>query len=139
MSDAFDLSPVVAEEFAGWILEASARQQLAPELLASLVLAESTFRKNARSSVGAIGPAQVRDKYWGAFCGGDLHQPADNIYCGAQILASFKDACGALRCALHSYNLGSNGARRASREPAKARYVAKIQNGLSRFGAAAIP
>ena len=138
MTRAFDLPPAVAGEFAEWILEASQRQQLAPELLASLVLAESAFRKNARSSVGAIGPAQIRDEYWGAFCGGDLHQPADNIYCGAQILASFRDACGALRCALHSYNLGPNGARHAYWAPAKARYVAKIESGLARFDAIAM-
>ena len=138
MTRAFDIPPAVAGEFAEWILEAGQRQQLAPELLASLVLAESAFRKNARSSVGAIGPAQIRDEYWGAFCGGDLHQPADNIYCGAQILASFRDACGALRCALHSYNLGPNGARHAYWEPAKARYVAKIESGLARFDAIAM-
>lgn len=133
MTRAFDLPPSVAGEFAEWILEAGQRQELAPELLASLVLAESAFRKNARSSVGAIGPAQVRDDYWRSFCGGDLHEPANNIYCAAQILASFRDRCGALLCALHSYNLGATGARHAYWAPAKARYVAKIQSGLDRF------
>ena len=34
-----------AVEFAGWILEASVRQELEPELLASLVMTESSFRQ----------------------------------------------------------------------------------------------
>ena len=62
---AFGVRRSTATEFAGWILEASERQELAPELLASLVLTESSFRKDARSHVGAIGPAQVRPEFWG--------------------------------------------------------------------------
>ena len=133
MTRAFEIHPAVAGEFAEWILEAAQRQELAPELVASLVLAESSFRKNVRSSVGAIGPAQVRGKYWRSFCGGDLHEPADNIYCGAQILAAFRDSCGELQCALHSYNLGARGARHAHWDRAALRYIAKIENGLARF------
>ena len=133
MTRAFEIHPAVAGEFAEWILEAANRQELAPELVASLVLAESSFRKNARSSVGAVGPAQIRGEFWRSFCGGDLHEPADNIYCGAQILASFWDACGELQCALHSYNLGPTGARLADWEQARGRYVRKIENGLARF------
>ena len=133
MTRAFDIHPAVAGEFAEWILEAANRQELEPELVASLVLAESSFRKHARSRVGAIGPAQVRGEFWRSFCGGDLREPADNIYCGAQILASFRDQCGELRCALHSYNLGPTGARLASWERAGVRYVEKIENGLARF------
>lgn len=64
VSQAFGVRPSTATEFAGWILEASTRQELEPELLASLVLTESSFRKNVRSHVGAIGPAQVRPEYW---------------------------------------------------------------------------
>lgn len=133
MTRAFEIHPAVAGEFAEWILEAANRQELAPELVASLVLAESSFRKNVRSSVGAVGPAQIRGEFWRSFCGGDLHEPADNIYCGAQILASFWDACGELQCALHSYNLGPTGARHADWEHARGRYVRKIENGLARF------
>ena len=75
----------------------------------------------------------MRDEYWRSFCGGDLSKPADNIYCGAQILASFRDSCGELQCALHSYNLGATGARHAHWERAALRYIAKIENGLARF------
>ena len=138
MARAFDIHPAVAEEFAEWILEAANRQELEPELVASLVLTESSFRKHARSHVGAIGPAQIRGEFWRSFCGGDLREPADNIYCGAQILASFQDACGDLHCALHSYNLGPTGARLASWERAGVRYVKKIERGLARLESVAM-
>lgn len=113
----------VAMEFAPWILEAAERQQLEPELLAGLVLTESSFRKNVTSSVGAIGPAQVRPEFWGQFCGtGELSDPAENIYCGAQILAYYKERCGAEDCALQAYNIGPYSAR----VQAGQRYVAKV-------------
>ena len=50
----------------GWRVLALAAAVL---LLASLVLIESSFRKDAVSHVGAIGPAQVRPEMWSSFCG----------------------------------------------------------------------
>ena len=47
VSNAFGIRSSVATEFADWILEASERQNIAPELLASLVITESSFRKTA--------------------------------------------------------------------------------------------
>ena len=111
-----------ANEFAGWILEASERQGLEPELLASLVLTESSFRKEARSHVGAIGPTQLRPEFWSSFCGSNLQDPAENIYCGAQVLSHLKDRCGNEGCALEAYNVGIY----AQRPRAASRYVAKI-------------
>lgn len=123
VSRAFGVHPKTANEFASWILEASERQQLEPDLLASLVHTESTFRKNARSSVGAVGPAQVRPNYWASFCGNaDLHDPDENIYCGAQVLSYLRDQCGGEQCALHAYNVGQY----SDAVPAGRRYVAKI-------------
>ncbi|MFU8815737.1 MAG: transglycosylase SLT domain-containing protein [Pseudomonadales bacterium] len=123
VSQAFGVHPSTANEFANWILEASERQQLEPELLASLVHTESTFRKEALSSVGAVGPAQVRPVYWASFCGSEnLLDPAENIYCGAQVLSHLRDLCGDDRCALHAYNVGIN----SQREQAGRRYLAKI-------------
>jgi soluble lytic murein transglycosylase-like protein len=125
VSQAFGVRPSTATEFAGWILEASTRQELEPELLASLVLTESSFRKNVRSHVGAIGPAQVRPEYWSNFCGiANLHDPAENIYCGAQVLSHLRDRCGDEGCALHAYNVGLY----APRHKAGHRYVAKIDH-----------
>lgn len=120
---AFGVQRSTATEFAGWILEASTRQNLEPELLASLVLTESSFRKDARSHVGAIGPTQLRPEYWSGFCGiSNLQDPAENIYCGAQVLSHLKDRCGNEGCALEAYNVGIYGRR----EHAARRYIAKI-------------
>jgi hypothetical protein len=80
VSGAFGVRKTTANEFASWILEASRRQRIDAETLASLVLTESSFRKNVRSHVGAVGPAQVRPEYWSRFCGSsNLHDPAENI------------------------------------------------------------
>lgn len=112
-----------ATEFAHWILEAAERQQLAPELVASLVFTESSFRKVAYSAAGAVGPTQIKPHYWAEFCGVDnLHDPEQNIYCGAQILAHLKDRCGGQACALAAYNIGVN----STRKQAGLRYVSKI-------------
>ncbi len=128
VSTAFGINGEVATEFADWILEASERQGLAPELLASLVVTESSFRKTARSNVGAIGPTQVRPDYWGDFCGPDLHDPEQNVYCGAQVLSYLMERCeGDQACALAAYNVGPY-ARRAN---AASRYVKKIDSYLT--------
>lgn len=123
VSRAFGVRRSTANEFASWILEASERQHLDPELLASLVHTESTWRKEALSPVGAIGPAQVRPNFWSRFCGSsNLHDPAENIYCGAQVLSHFRDRCGDDVCALKAYNIGPY----SERVQAARRYVAKI-------------
>lgn len=128
VSNAFGIKNQVAHEFADWILEASERQELTPELLASLVVTESSFRKHARSNVGAVGPTQVRPDYWGSFCGAkDLTDPEQNVYCGAQVLSHLFERCdGDRSCALAAYNVGPY----AKREAAAKRYVAKIDRYL---------
>lgn len=130
VSQALGVRRSTANEFASWILEASRRQDLDPELLASLVHTESTFRKEALSSVGAIGPAQVRPNYWSSFCGSsNLHDPAENIYCGAQVLSHLRDRCGGDLCALKAYNIGIH----SQQVQAAARYVAKIDWARNQF------
>lgn len=134
VSRGFGVRAATALEFSGWILEASERQSLSPELLASLVLTESSFRKEARSTIGAIGPAQVREEYWQAFCGtDDLSDPEENIYCGAQILSHYRDVCGAEVCALQSYNVGPYNLHADEYVEARARYVNKIDRFRSRL------
>jgi hypothetical protein len=124
VSQAFGVRRHTATEFAPWILEASERQGIEPELLASLVLTESSFRKDVVSHVGAIGPAQVRPDYWSGFCGSsDLLDPAENIYCGAQVLSHLLDRCGDdTGCALTAYNIGPYG----DKKQAGRRYVSKV-------------
>jgi len=123
LGQVFGLNSGRATEFAGWILEAADRQQIEPELIASLVFVESSFRKQVRSYVGAIGPAQVRPRYWARFCGDDdLTDPRLNIHCGAQVLAHLKELCGGGECALAAYNVGMN----SLRKQAAHRYVSKV-------------
>ena len=131
----FGLRPEVALEFSDWILEAAARQELRPELIASLVFAESSFRKTVQSHVGAIGPTQIRPHYWVEFCGqNDLHDPEQNVYCGTQILGFLLEHCeGDQACALSAYNIGMNSNRRA----AGLRYVAKIDRHLEQLNISA--
>ena len=146
---AFGVGAPVALEFSGWILEGANRQDLPPELLASLVFTESTFRKAAQSPMGAIGPAQVRSDYWQSFCGGNLNDPEQNIYCGAQILSRLHDRCGSVSdrsayshfsasvqdhfCALKSYNLGPSKRGSALWLNAGMRYLDKIEVGMSQL------
>ena len=128
--EAFGIPLRRAHEFAGWILEAADRQRLAPELIASLVFTESSFRKQARSPAGAIGPAQIKPRYWARFCGvRDLRDPEQNIYCGAQVLVHLEERCGGLECALASYNVGFN----AWQRQAGLRYVSRIERHRSKF------
>lgn len=123
LESAFGLSQAVADEYAHWILEASTRQDLDPNLLAGLVHAESSFRKSARSVVGAVGPTQIRPEYWGQFCGHpNLRDPEANILCGAQVLAHLRDLCGDETCAVKAYNVGLGGMRGAAAQ----RYLRKI-------------
>ncbi len=139
LAEGYGLNDALAEEFAGWILEAATRQSLAPELLASLVMTESSFRKEARSSVGAIGPAQVQPLLWQEFCSVDLNNPEENLYCGAQILAYYEQRCtivtptpeDAKACALRSYNVGFRNRNNVYFTPAADRYVAKINRYLA--------
>jgi soluble lytic murein transglycosylase-like protein len=134
LQKAFGVSRTVATEFSAWILEAAERQGLSPELLASVVFAESSFRKDVTSEMGAIGPAQVKP-YWRPFCGSaDLADPAENIYCGAQILAHYRKVCGTDECALSAYNVGMKNERHDEYYRQLGRvYARKIDEHLERF------
>ncbi len=130
----FGVHPATAREFSGWILEASARQELPPTLVASLIYTESSFRKRARSWAGAIGPAQVKPGIWGGFCGGaDLSDPETNVHCGARVLAHYLDLCGDFACAVRLYNVGPGNIRHPHYRRAGDRYHAKIDRHRSRL------
>lgn len=134
LSEAFELPLAEAVRYSSWILEAAARQDLPPELVASLIAIESEFRADARSAIGAIGPAQVVPRYWSSFCGSeDLSVPEENVYCGAQILAHYMERCGGFVCALEMYNVGPRNVRKAAYAGARARYIAKVSASLDRL------
>ncbi len=127
---AFGVDAKTARRYAEWTLDAAARHRIQPELLASLVYVESTFDVDALSPRGAIGPAQVMPGVWSSVCRGDLRDPADNIDCGARILAAYVDDCGAVSCALVSYNAGPSALARGSR--IADRYVARVDRHVGR-------
>ncbi|MDE0193528.1 MAG: lytic transglycosylase domain-containing protein [Gammaproteobacteria bacterium] len=132
---AFRLKPSIADEFGGWILEASTRQTLPPELLASLIMTESSFRKEVGSAMGAVGPGQVRPDLWGAWCGVNLADPEENVDCAARILAHYVELCAqnstdAAACALRSYNVGYRNRNNRYYFAAADRYLAKIERYL---------
>ena len=136
LAHAFDLERSTAGDFAGWILEASTRQALPPELLASLVMTESTFRKHVRSPMGAVGPGQVHPDLWSAWCGADVADPEENVNCAAGILAHHLEVCARRSadpeaCALRSYNLGYRNRDNRYFAAAADRYLAKIQRYLA--------
>ncbi|MYE82925.1 MAG: lytic transglycosylase domain-containing protein [Gammaproteobacteria bacterium] len=136
LAHAFDIEPRVAADFAGWILEAATRQALPPELLASLVMTESSFRKNVRSSTGAVGPGQVHPDLWAAWCRVDVTYPEENVNCAAGILAHYVEVCAqssadAEACALRSYNVGYRNRDNSHFDAAADRYLAKIQRYLA--------
>ncbi len=126
-----------ALRYSGMILEASHRQHVDPEWIAALVNVESHFRDNVRSSVGAIGPAQVRPEIWTKPCGGvDLGIPEHNIQCGAQILALFYeyDGCNDFACALSMYNVGPGNMRRSAKLKAVGKnYATKVGQSRQSF------
>lgn len=136
LAQAFDLERPVAGDFAGWILEASTRQALSPDFLASVIMTESSFRKNVRSAMGAVGPGQVRPDLWDAWCGANLADPGENIDCAAGILARYVELCAqssadAEACALRSYNVGYGNRNNRYFVEATDRYLAKIQRYLA--------
>lgn len=136
LEEGFGLRADAADDFSAWILEASDRQQIPEDLIASLIYTESTFRTRVRSWSGAIGPAQVKPRFWTRFCGGvDLADPEQNVYCGAQIVAHYMAQCGDFDCALRLYNVGPANLRDPYYAERSHLYLAKIEDSRSRFAA----
>jgi soluble lytic murein transglycosylase-like protein len=134
LEDVFGIDGERAVDFADWILEASARQQLPPELIAGLIYTESSFRKRVRSWAGAVGPAQVKPRFWREFCGGaDLSDPEHNVHCGAQVLAHYMQQCGEFDCALRLYNVGPRNLRDPYYHKRSGHYLAKVEGHRSRL------
>lgn len=126
------------ERLAGAIVTAAEKHDIPAELFASLVMTESSFRSRVRSHAGAIGPAQVMPEYWSdGLCQDlDLDEAADNILCGARILAHYREGCdGDWRCALHRYNVGPGALRRGEPGALKAaeRYEQRIRHRLDQL------
>jgi len=106
-------------------------------LLVGIVRAESNFRKDARSSAGAMGLTQVMRATAKAKNCGSLADPYENLECGARVLASFmKYYNGSLILGLSGYNAGHgmpNAARREKKLPTNFDYVETVLWARSRF------
>jgi soluble lytic murein transglycosylase-like protein len=131
MVKAYGINKDKSDKFAGWILEAEAYKQVPADLIATIIMTESTFRYNAVSSAGAVGPTQVKPKYWSASCG-DISNPRDNVLCGAHVLASYiKRANGNMKTAIKMYNVGPTNLESAEYRDASDRYYGKVARHLA--------
>lgn len=138
LAASYGIDSTRAARFAPWILDASVATGVPADRLAALLWVESTFRYKARSSAGAVGPAQVTPRFWEKTCEGDLLRPADNILCGAQILVRYRELCPDRdwECAHQKYNVGPTGYHAKRFAAAKARYLNKTRRARARYLAA---
>lgn len=133
----FGINPTRALNFSEWILVAVESTSIPKEIMAALVVSESSFRYKLRSAVGAVGPAQVRPVFWEEKCGsGDLeNDPELNIRCGVTVLSEYleKNCDGDMVCALQTYNVGPTNYHDPKFEGAKQRYISKIKRNMSKL------
>ena len=118
------------EELTPLIEETAARHDIEPALIQAIVRIESGFRPEARSRAGARGLMQIMPRTGrGAKCG-DLHDPEENLDCGARILRRYIDRFdGSLIYGLAAYNGGPGYVKKrfaAQRLPRNFRYVEKV-------------
>lgn len=138
MIHSFGLSQERAHKFSRWITEASIERDVPDSLLTALINAESHFREEVVSHVGAVGPAQVVPRFWSQICDGDLAKdPRANVHCGAKALSHYyHNRCDRKAlCAVPMYNVGPTAFFSPSKEMkgAMQRYIAKINKGLAKL------
>ena len=127
-SSHFPISQNEAKEFANWIVLSADKHGVDQVLLTSIVATESSFRKDAVSSKGAIGPAQIMPRYWEEFCSPlDLSVPQDNIECGARILSHLLEQCWDESCVIRSYNMGLPRVKAGKIIPSVERYERTVE------------
>jgi soluble lytic murein transglycosylase-like protein len=98
--------PLPAAELIPLIDDAARREQLAPELLHSVVRQESGARPCAVSPKGAMGLMQLMPATAKALGVSDPFQPKQNVDAGAKLLRGLLDTYGNLPMALGAYNAG---------------------------------
>lgn len=128
ISSHFRISQNEANEFANWIVHSADKHGIDEVLLTSIVATESSFRKDAVSSKGAVGPAQIMPRYWEDFCSPlELSVPRDNIECGARILSHLLEQCWDESCAIRSYNMGFPRVKAGKIFPSVERYEQTVE------------
>lgn len=141
IEDLFRRDSQTALEFSQWIFAASNDASIEPLLLTSIIATESSFRKEAISDKGAVGPSQIMPEYWRDFC--DVlnfeEDPRDNIFCAARILARLEAKCEDVldsddeRCVVKSYYMGYPSFIAGKNLPSAVRYYEKVQNYKNQF------
>ena len=111
------------------ILAAAQRYYLEPELIKSVVLAESGMNPNALSSAGAMGLMQLMPGTAQDLGVSDPWDPAQNIDGGSRYIREQLDNFGDLRRAIAAYHAGPGNVRRYGGIPpfeATRIYVARV-------------
>jgi tape measure domain-containing protein len=90
------------------IAENSRRTGIPENVIRGLIMTESSGRAGVVSSKGAVGLMQVKPSTAAAYIGGgNLKDPATNIYAGTSYLIDLlKQYSGDMRAALQAYNVG---------------------------------
>lgn len=134
LQHAYGINEDKAVKYSEWILLTNLYTGAPEILLAGVIMTESSFRENAISSVGAIGPSQIMPRIWSDFCQLDLEDPYSNVHCSGKILVHYYEYCEKnWVCALKNYNLGPGNLKKKGSyyRNAGLRYTKKIDNHLS--------
>ena len=135
--DIFHRDEETAADFSQWIYDASESASIEPLLLTSIIATESSFKKDALSDKGAVGPSQIMPKYWQDFCESlDFEEdPRDNIFCAAKILAKLDKDCDGEdeKCVVKSYYMGYPSFKAGKQIASATRYYQKVQNYKAQF------
>lgn len=135
----YGLSADKAADYSLWIGDAADYHQVPAKVLSALIMTESSFRKDAVSVVGAIGPAQVRPEIWESECPVDLSRPDDNIWCGAMVLRRYHDRLGgSWEAAVRAYNIGITSFTQNMHVAAGHRYLFKVRRHLAQLQVASV-
>ena len=129
---AYKIPEKKADNFADWILEATYDVGVPEELLAGVIMAESTFDYYVVSSAGAVGPGQLKPKYWKDVCP-KIKDPKHNVKCAATVLQHYyEDYCDKKwNCAIRTYNVGPTNMKTKKFARASKTYLNKV-NGHTR-------
>ena len=101
---------MIPDEYIPYVREISDQYGICPELILSIIEAESSGQSDAVSSVGCIGLMQIQPKFaqerMDKLGVADLYDPYSNILVGVDILAELADKYDDLPTVLMCYNEG---------------------------------
>jgi len=130
------MSSLYPLKYREYILTASQKFDIDPELIASVINAESSFRRHAVSKKGAVGLMQLLPTTAEWVVGHndfDLTDPKTNIMIGVQYLRYLLDKFGDTKTALMAYNAGPGRVQTWNNEsdiyPVTKRYVETVLHG----------